>query len=251
MKLDRLSDAVTSRLLDRRPRLSSTRTRATALAAVGASASVGFGVMAVASARRVTTSADNRVHGKLQRGRKGPVRKAAKAAAPAIEKAGKWWIYTPVALAAAAAVLAAPGTTSRVVRTRRVGAAAIALVPALATLLSPAFDRWLPQPPVGPRRRPVDHPVFPSGHGFRSAAVALTTGYVVAREGLAPTAVAWSLAGATPVIVGLARMVREKHLASDTLGGWLAGTALAAAMAGTYELTREPRRGPALRRLGG
>src|SRR5215208_6689671 len=96
-------------------------------------------------------------------------------------------------------------------RSRRAGAGAILLVPALATAMSNGFDRWLPQPRVGRRHRPVDHPVFPSGHGFRSAAVALTTGYVVAREGIAPPAVALPLAGVAPVLVGLGRLVREKH----------------------------------------
>ena len=207
--------------------------------------------MAVASAKRATVPADNRVNDKMRRKMKGPTSNAAKAAAPVVEKGGKWWIYSPVALACAVAVLAAPRRTRRGKRARLGGAAAIMMVPALATMMSKGFDRWLPQPRVGRRQRPVDHPVFPSGHGFRAAAVALTTGYVVAREGIAPPGIALSTAGVAPVIVGLGRLVREKHLASDTVGGWLAGTAVAAAVAGTYELARAPRRGPALMRRFG
>jgi undecaprenyl-diphosphatase len=90
--------------------------------------------------------------------------------------------------------------------------------------------------------------VFPSGHALRATAVALTTGYVLAREGLARPGRAAALAAAAPSIVGLGRLVEEKHLASDVLGGWLAGAALAAATAGAYELARSPRRGPARRR---
>ena len=210
-----------------------------------------FAAMAAASAKQATVPADNRIHDRMRRKMKGSASGAAKATAPVVEKGGKWWIYTPVAFACAVAVMGAPRHTRRGRRGRRAGAGAILLVPALATLMSKGFDRWIPQPRVGRRKRPVDHPVFPSGHGFRSAAVALTTGYVVAREGIAPPAVSLPVAGAAPVIVGLGRLVREKHLASDTIGGWLAGTAVAAALAGTYELTRAPRRGPALmRRLG-
>jgi membrane-associated phospholipid phosphatase len=225
--------------------------RAAILFGASAIASATFVAMAAASAKRATVSADNRIHDRMRRRMKGRASKAAKSTAPVVDKGGKWWIYTPVAFACAVAVLAAPRYTRRGRRGRRAGAAAILLVPAMATAMSKGFDRWLPQPRVGRRKRPADRPVFPSGHGFRAAAVALTTGYVVAREGIAPPAISLTVAGVAPVIVGLGRLVREKHLASDTIGGWLAGTAVAATLAGTYELTRAPRRGPALmRRLG-
>jgi membrane-associated phospholipid phosphatase len=41
-------------------------------------------------------------------------------------------------------------------------------------------------------------------------------------------------------MVGLARLVREKHLVSDVIGGWLAGITLAALAAGAYELAGAP-----------
>jgi hypothetical protein len=159
--------------------------RLLALAGTGVVAGGAFGAVAVASARRDTVEPDNELHDAMRESLDGPVGRAAEAAAPAVEPAARWWVYGPAALAAAAAVLAAPDQSRRPKRRRRAGAAAIAVVPALVTAISPAFDRWLPQPPVGPRRRPVDHPVFPSGHAFRAAAVALTGGYVVAREELA------------------------------------------------------------------
>lgn len=246
MALVRSSAERVSRLIGRRPQLGASRDRAAVLFGVGALASAAFGALAVASARRATVRADNRVHGQMRKGLKRPARDTAKAVSPSVEQAGKWWVYAPVAVAAAAAVLVAPGHTTRSKRGRRVGAAALALVPALATVISPAFDRWLPQPRVGRRKRPVDHPVFPSGHAFRASAVTLTAAYVVTREGLARPAIVWPLAGVAPVAAGLGRLVREKHLASDVVGGWIAGTALAAGVAGTYELARAPRRGPAI-----
>jgi membrane-associated phospholipid phosphatase len=236
------------RLLGRGPDRRYARERATALFGSGAIASAAFGVVAVASARRATVATDHEIHEAMRDGLAGPAGDAAAAVAPAVDQAGKWWVYGPAALAAAVAVLAAPGRTRRTRRGRRVGAAAIAVVPALATALGPAFDRWLPQPPIGPRRRPVDHPVFPSGHAFRAAAVALAAGYVIAREGIARPIVVWPFAGVAPAAVGFGRLVREKHLASDVVGGWLAGAALAAAAAGAYELVRAPRRATGWRR---
>jgi membrane-associated phospholipid phosphatase len=218
--------------------LDAPRTRAAALAGAGVLAGGAFGAVAAASARRATVPTDNRLHAELRDRLHGPAGEAAESVAPAVDKVGEWWVYAPVALAAAAAVLAAPGYTRRRRRSRRAGALAIAVVPALASVLSPAFDRWLPQPPTGPRRRPVDHPVFPSGHAFRTTAVALAAGYVATREGIARPGRAWPLAMVPSVAVGVSRLVRDKHLASDVVGGWLAGVSLAALAAGAYELGR-------------
>ena len=228
----------------------SSRDRAAVLFGASALTGAAFVAMAAASAKRATVGPDNRIHDRMRQKMKGRASKAAKATAPVVDKGGKWWLYSPVALACAATVLAAPRRSRRGRRGRRAGAAMIVMVPALATAMSKGFDRWLPQPRVGRRHRPVDHPVFPSGHGFRAAAVALLTGYVVAREEIAAPAIAFPLAGVAPVVVGLGRLVREKHLASDTIGGWLAGTSVAAALAGAYELTRAPRRPRLLRRFG-
>lgn len=238
-------------LLSRRGAGGHPRERAAVLFGAGALAGAAFGVLAAASARRATVAADNRVHDRMRDEMDGTAGDAAAAVAPAVDVAGRWWVYGPAALAVAVAVLSAPGRRPRTRRGRRAGAVAIAVVPALATALGPAFDRWLPQPPVGPRRRPVDHPVFPSGHAFRAAAVALAAGYVVVQEGLVRPGRVWPLAAVAPAAVGLARLVREKHLASDVVGGWLAGTALAATTVGAYELARAPGRGPARRRRGG
>lgn len=236
--------------------------RVAALLGVGTTAGGAFAAMAVASARRATVAPDERLHGAMHAALDRPAGEAAAAVAPAVDGIGKWWVYAPVALAVAAAVLAAeaprrppPGARAWVARrlghatphdaaaarSRRAGAAAVALVPALAAALGPALDRWLPQPPVGPRRRPVDHPVFPSGHALRVTAVALVAAWVAAREELARPGRAAALAATGPALVGLSRLVREKHLASDIVGGWLAGAALAALAATGYELAGAPR----------
>jgi membrane-associated phospholipid phosphatase len=212
--------------------------RAAVLFGASAVAGAAFTAMAVATAKRKTVRADNRLHTKMRRTVNKSAREKARAAAPAIDKGGKWWVYTPVAIASAAAVLGAPPSVRRRRRGRRVGAAALLVAPLVAKAASEAMDRWLPQPRVGRRNRPTGHPVFPSGHGLGVAAVAFTTGYVVVREGLARLSIAAPAAGVAPIVIGLGRLVRERHLASDTVGGWLAGTSIAAALAGVYELAR-------------
>ena len=215
------------------------RERAAALFGVSAVAGAAFAAMAAASATRKTVRTDNRVHAKMRRTVKASARKKARAAASPVDKVGKWWAYTPVALVSAAAVLTASPSTRRGRRGRRAGAVTLLVVPVVAKAVSESLDHWLPQPRVGRRSRPTGHPVFPSGHALGVAAVAFTTGYVVVREGLARPRIVAPAAALAPIVVGLGRLVREKHLASDTIGGWLAGTSIAALHAGAYEVVRE------------
>jgi hypothetical protein len=215
------------------------RDRPAVLFVASAVAAAGFAAMAAASATRKTVRKDNQLHAKMRRTVKGAAREKARAAASPVDKIGKWWAYTPVALAGAAVVLTASPSTRRGRRSRGAGAAALLVVPVVARMASKSLDRWLPQPRVGRRSRPTGHPVFPSGHALGVAAVAFTTAYVVAREGLARPRIVAPAAALAPLVVGLGRLVREKHLASDTLGGWLAGASIAAAHAGAYELARE------------
>jgi hypothetical protein len=214
-------------------------TEAAVLFAVSAAAGAAFAGMAAASAARKTVRADNHLHATMRRTVKGAAREKARAAASPMDKVGKWWAYTPVALVSAAVVFTASPPARRGRRGRRIGALTLLVVPAVARATSKSLDRWLPQPRVGRRSRPTGHPVFPSGHALGVSAVAFTTGYVVVREGLARPRIVLPAAALAPVVVGLGRLVREKHLASDTLGGWLAGAAIAALHAGAYEMARD------------
>lgn len=240
MRLEAMGKAATAHLLPpRKPRRSPRRVGV--IAGAGVVGGVAFGAMAVASARRTVEPADRKIHARMREELdEAGIRGAAEAAAPKVDVSGKWWVYTPAAMLAAGAVLLAPAPegTRRDRRPRIAGAAAIVFVPAVVSALSPLLDEWLPQPPVGPRRRPLDHPVFPSGHAFRTTAVALTTAYVLAREEVLPTGVALPAAFVASVVIGIARLIREKHLASDVLGGWAAGVTVASFASASYELAR-------------
>jgi membrane-associated phospholipid phosphatase len=96
-------------------------------------------------------------------------------------------------------------------------------------------DAWLPSRPPPPGRNAPDEPSFPSGHSLRPAALALTAGWVAWREGLLPGPVAAPLALGVPLLFGAVQVPGERHWASDVLGGWLAGLALAGGCAALYE----------------
>lgn len=221
--------------------------RALALAITAATAATGFGVLNAATVHRHTAHAD-RLVGKGAKARRGhPVRRAARALAPI----GKWYTYMPLAAALSAYLLAAAdapvsrrarGRGPRLRPRRLTGAAAILVAGLLATGLNPLFDRWLPQPPVPPGRRAKRKAVFPSGHAFGPGAIALTAAYVLSREGVLRPAIAFPFALTIPAITAGARLVEEKHWASDVAGGYLGAATLAAACLAAYEATRD---GPA------
>ncbi|HET7232043.1 MAG TPA: phosphatase PAP2 family protein, partial [Longimicrobium sp.] len=209
------------------------RRRALALGAVAGAAAAGFAALAAAVARRDTAKVDE------------AVRKATGAdpdsdahdAAESIKKAGKWYTYVPAAAAASTAVLLARGADGNG-RSRRVGAGALMLTGTLATALNPAFDKVLPQPPAPPGHPSRSKAVFPSGHAFGPGAVSLATAYVLSREGVAHPAIAFPAALAVPAVTAGARMLVQKHWASDVLGGLVGGIAVAALCLSAYEATR-------------
>lgn len=152
---------------------------------------------------------------------------------------GKWWTYVPAALGASAWIAAARDSRGeRGSRPRWIGAGAVMLAGTVATALNPTFDHVLPQPPAPPGHPSRRKPVFPSGHAFGPAAIALSAAYVLAREGLAHPAAALPVAALLPLATAGGRVLQEKHWASDVLGGYLGGLALAAACAAAYEAVR-------------
>lgn len=209
---------------------------AAALGAVAAGAAAGFGLLAAAVARRETAEADEAVRRHTAAPEGSRARRAAAAAAPV----GKGWTYIPAALAAAGYLLAAhDADEDRASRSRMVGAGAVLLAGTVATGLNPTFDHVLPQPPAPPGHPSPGKPVFPSGHAFGTGAVALAAAYVLAREGLVRAGVALPVAALLPLATAGGRVLEEKHWASDVLGGYLGGVAVAATCAAAYELARD------------
>lgn len=78
---------------------------------------------------------------------------------------------------------------------------------------------------------------FPSGHSTATAAVYLMLAYLLIRERLAPAWTAW-VATVVVLLVGVSRVVLDVHWATDVLGGWSVGLAIAAAAGLVYERIR-------------
>ena len=110
---------------------------------------------------------------------------------------------------------------------RRGGHAAVALVaaPALAATAGLASSVLLAQrePPDG-----ASEPTFPSGHTTGVTAEALSVAFVLSREGLASPGALAALLG-WPLLAGVTRVYRDRHWATDVIGGWASGAAVAAA----------------------
>src|SRR5829696_3773754 len=117
----------------------------------------------------------------------------------------------------------------------KAGAAAISASSAASKGVSMALERLLPhrRPPAG-RHKPSE-PSFPSGHSLETAAVALTTAWVLSREGRARPWLAAPAALAVPFLSGAGRVYLDRHWGTDVVAGWLAGTAVAAGCAAMYE----------------
>jgi membrane-associated phospholipid phosphatase len=213
------------------------RQRVLGLGAVATSAAAGFAALAAAAARRDTAEADEALRERTAAPPQNPVRRAGAAIAPL----GKWWAYLPAAACVSAGLLAAPLPRRRhpgAPRSRRAGAGAVLLTGTVAALLPSAFDRWIPQPPAPPGHRSRRKPVFPSGHAFGPASVALATAYVLAREDLARPALSMPTALAVPLATAGGRILEQKHWASDVLGGYLGGVTVAASCLIPYEAAR-------------
>lgn len=69
---------------------------------------------------------------------------------------------------------------------------------------------------------------FPSGHATATTAIALTVAYVLGRQQLLPLPLATLIAIGIPVAIGAARVLADEHWATDVIGGWIGGTAVAA-----------------------
>jgi undecaprenyl-diphosphatase len=194
-----------------------------ALLGIGAASAAGFALLARSVARRETDGVDAAARRKAPRPRGPRVKKLAELTGPL----GKPWLLGP-----ASAALAAYTRPSS-----RAAATAIGLSSAASTALCRVFDRTLPHRPAPPgKREDRDEPSFPSGHALQTTAVALTTAYVLSREGKANAWIAAPAAAVLPLVSAGGRVTLDRHWASDVAGGLLAGLTVAACCAAAYEM---------------
>jgi membrane-associated phospholipid phosphatase len=95
--------------------------------------------------------------------------------------------------------------------------------------------------PPQPRARPR-FDSFPSGHTTGATALALTTAVILHRERLLSGRRAATLAVGAPLAMGIYRVVADDHWATDVVGGWALGSAIAILALKDPKKRRGPRR---------
>ena len=207
----------------------SRRARVLVTAAGGTTAAVLFALLTARVKGRWTTPLDRAVRRPLRRRFRGPKRgrrRAAVLGASVVGKLGDTFAYVPAAAAGSYLLH------------RRGAAGGGALFGAAASVaLGRHVFRWL-----FPRFRPPTHLAqwnafasYPSGHATGSLAVGLTAAHVLAHEGLVRPLPALAAALGVTTAVGAARVAKDQHWATDIVGGWLAGIAVASVATLAYE----------------
>lgn len=78
---------------------------------------------------------------------------------------------------------------------------------------------------------------FPSAHATTSAAVFLTLAFVLWKEAQMSGAAAGLVGLGVPLLIGASRVYLDLHWATDVIGGWCAGLAIALLSASVYTQT--------------
>ncbi|MBF5042955.1 phosphatase PAP2 family protein [Aggregicoccus sp. 17bor-14] len=198
-------------------------------AAVATSSLVAFSGLARVAHRRPRNPVDTKAR-KLALENSGP---AARHAHRPLWAVGKWFTLVPVSLASAALL----GWR------RGLGAGApLALAGLLAAASAEGTETWLPNRSPPPGRHDPDEPAFPSGHTLQTSTFALTSGYLLWREGLVPGAAVLPLALGVPLLIGGVQVSGERHWLLDVVGGWLGALGIAGSCAALYEAVAARRR---------
>ena len=79
---------------------------------------------------------------------------------------------------------------------------------------------------------------YPSGHTTNATAVVATSAYILVREGLVPLPLATACVIGLSLATGVSRVALGWHWSTDVLGGWMAGTGIAALACWGYEAVR-------------
>lgn len=92
-----------------------------------------------------------------------------------------------------------------------------------------------PRPEVALRRNKTEA-AFPSGHTTNATAVVLTSAYLLVSAGLLPLPLAIGVAVALCLATGASRVALGWHWGTDVIGGWFAGSGIAAGCCWLYEI---------------
>lgn len=175
---------------------------------------------------------DDRIRGYFPRYRRSRTKRTTKTLGPI----GKTWLQLTVTGGVAAYLLMrGKGWDS---------AGAVVLSSVAAYGASAAAEEFLPRRHAPWGRMSVTEPSFPSGHALRAATVTLVTAYVLIRENVGHRKVAVPIALVIPPLTALHALYLDRHWATDIVGGWLGGVAIATACAYGYEVAQARKKKP-------
>jgi undecaprenyl-diphosphatase len=197
-----------------------------ALLTLGIAGVAGYAMTARAVSQRRVSADDRMVRDKVQESRESEGESVAEVVGPI----GKEWLHIPIAAVLGAYLIRRD--------TRRVRAMMPLAASVTSELASRVFDRLPPNRTPPPGHPDPNNPSFPSGHANETTAVAFTSAYVLAREGMVAAPPAFAIATILSIASPASRMYLDRHWISDVCGGWCLGLTIFAAYAAMYESTR-------------
>lgn len=150
-----------------------------------------------------------------------------------------FYIVTIVGSAGVLCVLGAVVSGWLFWREHRRVAAALALAPVATVIASVSIKHLLHRVrPGGAIRLHELTYAFPSGHATASTAVLVTLSYLLWRERRMPGWGSVTVGITGPLLIGFSRIYLDVHWATDVLGGWMLGLAIAGLSMALYERFR-------------
>lgn len=132
-------------------------------------------------------------------------------------------------------------TASRLRRRGRAGGPAIVTAAWLGWLVHRGVKLvyYRERPPIPGVRRRIDS--YPSGHTTGVTALSVTSALVLRRRKLISDRTALAIGLGGPLVMGTYRLIDDEHWATDVIGGWMLGAAIALTCTAALGDVRGPR----------
>jgi len=206
-----------------------------ALLAANLASTAALGALGPLVLRGSTKPFDDAVRGYFPRYRRSRTKRTTETLGPI----GKTWLHLTVTSGVAGYLL---------LLGKGVDSATTVILSSIASYgASGAAERFLPRRHAPWGRLSFTEPSFPSGHAMRAATVTMVTAYVLVRENVGSRKTAVPIVMAIPALTALHALYFDRHWATDIIGGWLAGAAIASGCAYGYEVAQARKKAPRIK----